>query len=334
MTRIATPQNEDYLLTIARHGTAWHMERLVSRYRRIGRSDARKQLDRREVMLYRNSDGSWSIRGRLTPEQGERLQQALDHAGENCPRDDNESPAMRRADALESLAEGFLADVARAGSSGDRSGTSGGDRCTLHIHTRVDDLREAGDVSAETQRRQACDCGVVHWLENDRGEALDIGRRSRNITPAIRRALEHRDGGCSFPGCTTGCRNGGTSKRHVDAHHIVHWADGGETKLGNLVLLCRYHHRLVHEGGYRVTLTEDGEKRFRHPDGSPLTAAPDTRFRGNVFTLWARHRLAKLNIGPKTLPPDWRGERMDFGMAVDGLLRRDAEIFPEAPPDT
>jgi len=81
-----------------------------------------------------------------------------------------------------------------------------------------------------------------------------------------RRALEHRDGGCSFPGCTT--------RRHVDAHHVVHWADGGETKLENLVLLCRHHHRLVHEGGYAVALLASGEARFRDPRGTVVPPAP------------------------------------------------------------
>jgi len=307
MTRVATPENEDYLLMIARHGTASHMERLVRSYRRVGRLEAREQLSQRELSCYIDEDGSWVIRGRLTPEQGERLLLALDAAVEEIPRDDEQTIAMRRADALEGLAESYLNT-----GTGD---SSGGDRYTVHVHTRVEDLQEAGDVSAETPRRESCDCGVVHWLENEKGQALDIGRRSRNITPAIRRALEHRDGGCSFPGCTT--------HRHVDAHHVVHWADGGETKLDNLVLLCRHHHRLVHEGGFGVSLSTAGEKRFRYPDGRVVPTGADTRFRGDVFSLHVGHRRERLGIGPQSLPPNWQGERMDLGMAIDGLLRRD-----------
>ena len=323
MTRVATPQNEDYLLMIARHGTAWHVERLVSRYRRIGRLEAREQLAGREVSLHRDSDGSWVLRGRLTPEQGERLQQALDAAADELPRDeDDDTPTRRRADALETLAEAFLSARARGG---DRR-SSGGDRYTLHVHTRVDELKDAGDVSAETPRRQSCDCGVVHWLETEHDHALNIGRRSRTITPALRRALERRDGGCTFPGCT--------AHRHVDAHHIVHWADGGETALENLVLLCRHHHRLVHEGGYAVSLTREGEKRFRRPDGTPIAPGPDARFRGNAFSLWAAHRRDRLAIGPGTLPSNWRGERMDFGMAVDTLLARETGVSKRPTPET
>ena len=115
---------------------------------------------------------------------------------------------------------------------------------------------------------------------------------------------------------------------------MIHWADGGETKLGNLVLLCRHHHRLVHEGGFRVTLSASGEKRFRRPDGPPVLPGPDPRFRGNVFALWASHHRESLKIGPRTLPPDWRGERMDFGMAIDGLLIRERNAHRDPVPDT
>jgi hypothetical protein len=149
-------------------------------------------------------------------------------------------------------------------------------------------------------------------LENERGQALDIGRLSRNITPALRRALQHRDGGCTFPGCT--------AQRHVDAHHVNHWADGGGTSLDNLVLLCRHHHRLVHEGGFMLTLSAAGEKRFRRPDGTVVPASADARFRGNASALRLAHRRAQLHIDPKSLQSLWSGEAMDLGMAVDGLI--------------
>jgi len=284
MTRVATPDNEDYLLMIARHGTATHVERLVRAYRRTGHTEARQQLSRRELTYYIDEDGTYVIRGRLTPEQGERLVQALDAATEELPRDEVQTLAMRRADALEALAEGYLSTGA-----GD---SSGADRYTVHVHTRTEELAKAGDVSAETSRRQSCDCGVVHWLENERGHALDVGRRSRNITPAIRRALQHRDGGCTFPGCT--------AQHHLDAHHVIHWADGGETRLDNLVLLCRHHHRLVHEGGFSVRLSAEGETGFQRLDGTVVAKGADTRFRGNVSTLRLAHRQAQLHIDSQT----------------------------------
>ena len=177
----------------------------------------------------------------------------------------------------------------------------------------------SANVCAETSRRLACDCGVVHWLEDNNepfhSTALDIGRRTRSIPPAIRRALQRRDGGCRFPGCT--------AQHHVDAHHIRHWADGGETRLDNLLLLCRHHHRLVHEGGYGLVLDAAGEPVFNAPNGRQITTGPETRFRGNVFALTTGNGRARVEIGARTVVPYWCGERMDDGMAVEGLVRRE-----------
>ncbi len=119
-------------------------------------------------------------------------------------------------------------------------------------------------VSAETARRIACDAGKVQMTHRN-CEILSVGRKTRTIPPPVRRALEFRDQGCRFPGCAS---------RHCDAHHIRHWADGGETKLSNLVLLCRRHHRLLHEGGFGVRMAADRTVRFFHPRGRPLHEVP------------------------------------------------------------
>jgi len=153
---------------------------------------------------------------------------------------------------------------------------------------------------------------VVLWHEDNDGSTLNVGRKTRSIPPAIRRALQRRDQGCRFPGCT--------AHKYVDAHHIVHWADGGATKMDNLVLLCRHHHRLVHEGGYGVRITASGPK-FTDPTGRTIPPSADTRSRGNVFELISRNRKTGLQIGPETTIPLWEGERMDDGMAVEGLLQ-------------
>jgi len=100
---------------------------------------------------------------------------------------------------------------------------------------------------------------------------MDVGRKTRSIPPAIRRALNARDTGCRFPGCAA---------RHCDAHHLVHWADGGGTSLDNLLLLCRRHHRLLHEGGYRIERHGRGEElTFVLPDGRRLDVAPPLAWR-------------------------------------------------------
>jgi hypothetical protein len=289
-----------------------------------------------------DEDGSYVVRARLPPEQGASFVQALEHAAKCLfqeqrgqeqpdavsaeslhPQLPATNPAKaRRADALDRVVDTYLAHPELS--------SSGGDRCTLHLHCDADSLRADGEgagaalensgavpcpVSAETSRRLACDCGVVHWQEDAAGNALNIGRRTRTITPALRRALRRRDGGCAFPGCT--------AHRHVDGHHIHHWADGGETRLDNLVLLCRHHHRLVHEGGFGVRLSADGQAEFRSAQGARLDRGPDKRFCGNANSLYTAASLTGLAINPRTLPPLWRGERMDLGMAVDALLRRD-----------
>jgi len=180
---------------------------------------------------------------------------------------------------------------------------SGGDRYLVHVHTDMETLQvdgtgaeaeidEARNVSAETSRRLSCDAGVVQWLENNKGEPLSVGRKTRTIPPAIRRALQRRDQGCRFPGCSC--------SRFVDAHHIRHWADGGETCMDNLLLLCRRHHRMVHEGGFGLRRCDDGQIYFTDPQGKHLPDAAETRFRGNVIAITTGNARAGLSIGPQT----------------------------------
>ena len=120
-------------------------------------------------------------------------------------------------------------------------------------------------VSAETSRRMACDAAVVAMVHAKDGSMLSVGRRTRTIPPHIRRALDERDRGCRFPGC--GCQ-------FTEAHHVKHWADGGETSLRNTLLLCRRHHRAVHEGRVKVSVNGDGTVLFFTPKGRMLVDAP------------------------------------------------------------
>ena len=136
------------------------------------------------------------------------------------------------------------------------------------------ELDDGPALALDTARRLACDATTVGLVEGADGEPLSIGRKSRSIPPAIARALRARDGGCRFPGCDR--------TRFTEGHHVKHWADGGETKLGNLVTLCGFHHRLVHEGGYGLTVTDDGLFVFTSA-GWP--AGPENGvhcFRGNI----------------------------------------------------
>ena len=167
-------------------------------------------------------------------------------------------------------------------------------------------------VSAETARRLACDAGVVSVTTDDRGNPLDVGRKRRTISPALRRALKLRDGGCAYPGCS--------NHRFVDAHHIVHWAEGGETKADNLVLLCRSHHALLHEAGFRIEPTECGFA-FYDPEGRAVPYA-GKRTLACVDTLLEAHADRGLQIDPDTNMPKWSGEPPDYSACIDALVSR------------
>ncbi len=177
-------------------------------------------------------------------------------------------------------------------------------------------LDEAGGIhiSPETARRLACDASTVGMQHDPGGEILAVSRRTRTISPALRRALNARDRQCRFPGC----RN-----VRVDAHHVKHWAHGGATALDNLVLLCRRHHRAVHEGGFRVTLDASGSVGFVGPDGRPLPEAPAPPDWAGRPLAPVRARLERdsISIDPDTLTPDWRGERLDLDWVIHQLWR-------------
>jgi len=144
------------------------------------------------------------------------------------------------------------------------------------------------------------------------GRVVEIGARTRTIPPALRRALQHRDRGCRFPGCGLPFGQG---------HHIRHWANGGPTTLSNLALLCRRHHRAVHEEGYQVERESDGTLSFRRPDGKLLPAVqpPATLTRDAVNVIRTRHESQGLHIDARTSMPGWLGERLDLGWAISVL---------------
>jgi hypothetical protein len=147
------------------------------------------------------------------------------------------------------------------------------------------------------------------------GNVVEVGARTRTIPPALRRALQHRDQGCRFPGCGV---------RVTQGHHLRHWAQGGPTTLSNLALLCRRHHRAVHEEGYQVERRSDGGLRFSRPDGGEVPEAPAPAPVPNdpVQTLRARHATSGLHFDARTGLSGWLGERLDLGWAIDVLHPR------------
>ena len=192
-------------------------------------------------------------------------------------------------------------------------------RCVTCRRAAGASFEHGGKVAVETARRLGCDGALLGVVKGAQGEPLAVGRRTRAVPPAIRRALRVRDGGCRFPGCDR--------SRHVHAHHIRHWADGGETALDNLVTLCSQHHRQVHEGGYGVRVRQ-GAIEFTRPDGRVIPPAGKTHrgcFRGNTCAADGAQRLAAFNaarglaINAHTARCGWGGERMDYNIAIDTL---------------
>jgi Domain of unknown function (DUF222)/HNH endonuclease len=125
------------------------------------------------------------------------------------------------------------------------------------------ELDHTGPASIGLARLLACDASITRVVLGPASVPLDVGRRTPVVGPSLRRAVVVRDRSCRFPGC-------GRPAPWCDAHHIVHWADGGPTAVGNLILLCRPHHRCLHDSsGFRLELI-DGRPVFSRPDGSVL----------------------------------------------------------------
>jgi hypothetical protein len=411
MTRIATVENEDHLLSIAEYGTAQHMEVLVRAFRTVSRiadkpadfnaaeiDECKKSVlgetkhelrqqnfeqESRSVSCYQDDDGMWIIKARLPAEEGALVAKALQELGDSIAdskkRDvDNENAEnngkdvsaeteveifsfgslieneeekeeekltfpQRRADALVAIVEHYLA-------SPEIESLKGAERCQLVMHVRAGSLNtNSADLDANLDgrwlmpnaaRRLACDAGLLVVQEDEVGNVLDIGRKTRIIPPAMSRALALRDGGCQFPGC---CES-----RYTEGHHIKHWADGGETKLDNLVTLCRYHHRDLHKGSFFLSVKpqaqvlagkepkDDKPVRFverlcfskadRYFDApfnrseDFVIAANPAKFTCACCDFSELEKSLPSGIDEKTAVTKWTGESMDVGMAIDGLL--------------
>ncbi|WP_030135674.1 HNH endonuclease signature motif containing protein [Mycolicibacterium neoaurum] len=212
-----------------------------------------------EMTVVQNGEGRFEATLDLDVTTGEELCAALDPLCRPVPLPDG-SPdprpiSVRRAEAIGQVLRTYLSQSRRPMSGGVlphvtliRPGVAaaGGDEA-------VDRLGFAGPVSTVTAELIACDATLTSVVVDHSGVPLDVGRAERLFTPAIRKALGVRDGGCAHPGC-------GRPVSWCDAHHIQPWSEGGETSLDNGVLLCRLHHGLIHHGGWQVYLGRD-----RHP---------------------------------------------------------------------
>jgi hypothetical protein len=282
ITRIAVPELQQLLLAWAEHATGADLDRIargVTQARRAGSVDGDLRAPMGTELRY--DDDAVVISLRLPAEEGLEVYQALERLAdaEQALQEAELGPGESLPDISRTqlMAEVALAVILAAK---DRTppDTSGLDRHTLTIELDANDLtREDGQVpvrvpehrlpamSARVLRRLACNAGVVTVAQRH-GRPLDVGRRQREPNAQQRRALRARDRSCRFPGC------GAT--RHLHAHHVIHWADGGPTDLDNLILVCSFHHRLIHQPGWRLEHLGHGRYRFHRPDGRPVPAAP------------------------------------------------------------
>jgi hypothetical protein len=371
ITRVATPATEDQYLHLTEWATASQIEKLARKHRWAQRLQEKNreeiQNEDRRATFYVDDDGMWVITARLPAAEGElvakTLQAIVDSAdaelhqhgitgqetGEDAP------PAVtmpqKRADALCRLAEHYVAGDAEA-----LKDLKGAERCQVMLHVDLKTLQAHSDkkLSADhnhccigednwlhpnTARRLSCDASLVTVLENDKGKVLNIGRRSRIIPPSIQRALDIRDTGCRFPGCDC--------QQYTDAHHIRHWADGGETRLDNLVKLCRFHHRKLHQGEFTVTAHPDyaDDFLFRNRQGDEIAPVRSPQFsqqNGSAEPFSAqvleleRFRPEAGSAEPEEISAEtcktrWMGETMDEGWVV-GLLMAAEERAGSADP--
>lgn len=324
ITRMACAGDDGEWVEIARHSTGAQLDRMVAGVKRaVGADeahDARAAFQRRGISTDDRDGGETTITARLPDDMSETVRAALemiDDATAGSGRSRREAIAERggmnaiRADALVQMAEQVLAAASEAAERGDVG------RLQLVVDTETlagldtdADTRECTlsgrRIAPTVARRWACDIRASVVVDHN-GHGCDEGRQSRVLNRRLRRAVHRRDHGmCRFPGCGT------TVWLH--AHHILHWADGGPTDLDNLVSLCGFHHRQIHEGGWNVAII-DKAVTWCDPDGTPVSVEP---LHGNADQL-IEHQ-SELGISPTTIESAWQNDRLDFAFAVSVIL--------------
>jgi hypothetical protein len=328
VTRVADRVDEQTLLEQALVHTAAQLERVIRGYRKADRAGLDQQ-QRRRARWFFDDDGMLILTARLPADEGAIVVAALEQARQSVlvpvdgasaePEPGSVEPGsvddheLSEADALLAMAQNALA-AGPVDSSGD-------DRHLLVLHVDAEILTHQHDhgdptavcriengpgVDRSTAERIACDAALVALINSATpGEHMRLGRKTRKISPALRRALRIRDGGCRFPGCHR--------QRHLEAHHVIHWLQGGLTDLDNLVLLCRRHHMAIHEEGFTVTLATSGWE-FLRPDGEPVPANPK-------HTPGPAAIEGDDSFDPELIRPGWRGERFSLADSVGVLCR-------------
>jgi hypothetical protein len=367
ITRVAGAHNEAAFVDIARYSTAQQLDRLVAatvKAEKIwDKGFAAAQLDDRSFQKAFDYDHvMYTAKLRHTPDDGRLLDKALQLAAKQLKTERGDqspelSPQQLLADALMLLATSFL-DTGRAEGNGsddyravvftddtiinpDNTAPCADDNCTCDIdHEPGDDhtasatpheaprahLQDGAMLTAETIRRIWCDSAVTR-LELRDGVIVEINDPTRTISASLRRALGLRDSHCRFPGC---------SATRVDAHHLRYRRHKGPTTLTNLLSLCRYHHKLVHEGGYTISRNTDGEIRFHNPAGRQLqhgsSPGPNNNATNNdADALRQQHQQLGIDIQPDTITGHYCGDKLDMNYAVSVLTKHNNPIPTRTP---
>jgi hypothetical protein len=274
LTRVADVRQEDLLLAYALSTTAENVEERCRQIRNVAPDsihDARRAWASRSLTAWRDEKrGMLRLTLEVPIDEGELVMRAIDCAvasGEATtdvdPRAVAESKSLawrtQQADALVAVMRSYL-----DGGHGSEGGSTA-DHYQVVVHADAQSLRGGtgcSDLPLETVKRLLCDCSFATVFEDGNGQPLDVGRKQRVVSTPLRRALNARDRGCTFPGCHR--------KRYLDGHHLKHWIDGGETKPENMALFCTYHHRLLHEGAFSIVKEADGTLRFITADGRTI----------------------------------------------------------------
>ena len=353
LTRVADRIDEQTLLDQGLVHTASQLERVVRGYRKA-EGIGLEQRRRRRARWFWDEDGMLVVSARLTADDGAVVVAALQQAQQEefvssrpCAADGNSKGADDGADPDTVSAADALVAMARSALAAGPVDSSGDDQHLVILHADVGvfagssiarhlcigggphqfsgeslcRIENGPGVDLPTAERMTCDSAVVAVLHSAKpGELLRLGRKTRKMSAALRRALRIRDGGCQFPGCHR--------RRHLQAHHVVHWMHGGPTDLDNLVLLCGRHHRAIHEEGFSVSWSADpGDGRtgggwvFRRPDKVLVPF-------GGLDRLHHDNPAAPDDepMDPERIRPGWRGERFSLADSVGVLCRAGEQV--------
>ena len=339
VTRVAGPHNEAAFVDIAKASTANQLERLVAATARAEKiwdqGFTAAQLSERSFYPgFDYDDVMYLAKLKLCPDDGRALTTALQLAAKQikAERGDQGPDTTREqllADALMIIVHSFLATGRAEGTGTDDYRTvaftddtvieptcdcddGGSDDEAARREAPRAHLEGGATLSAETIRRIWCDTAVTRVDLRD-GAIVEVSEPSRTISASLRRALGLRDGQCRFPGC---------SAKRVDAHHIRYRRHKGPTTLNNLLSLCRFHHKLVHEGGYTVTRSADGDVRFHDPHGRQLHNRSNLVANDGANALRETHRNLGIDIDPDTIAGNYCGDKLDIDYAVSVLTRQ------------